>query len=87
MEPRAPGPFEGEEFIRVECHAGHRGEETPRRFQLGNRIVDILEVTDQWLAPDHRYFKVVGDDGGRYILRHDAPTGRWALVLYERRGK
>ena len=84
MESRAPRPFEGEEFIRVDCHAGHRGEETPCRFQLGNRTVGVVEVTDQWLAPDHRYFKVAGDDGGCYILRHDMATGRWALVLYER---
>ncbi|GAB4355895.1 MAG: hypothetical protein Kow00114_06530 [Kiloniellaceae bacterium] len=76
--------FEGEEFIRVDCHAGHRREETPRRFHLGTRTVAVAEVVDQWLAPDHRYFKVVGDDGGRYILRHDTASGRWALVMYER---
>lgn len=76
--------FEGEAFIRVDCHAGHRGEETPRRFHLGTRKVEVAEVVDQWLAPDHRYFKVVGEDGGRYILRHDTSTGRWALVMYER---
>jgi len=76
--------FEGEEFIRVECHAGHRGEETPRRFQMDNRMVEVAEIVDQWPAPEHRYFKVTGGDGGSYILRHDTPTGRWALVMYER---
>jgi hypothetical protein len=49
--------------IRVECYAGYRGEETPRRFFLGERAVEVREVVDRWLAPDHRYFKVRGSDG------------------------
>jgi hypothetical protein len=44
--------------IRVECYAGHRGEETPRRFTLDGRTVEVVDVLDTWPAPDHRYFKV-----------------------------
>ena len=69
--------------VRVECYAGYRGEETPRRFHLGERTVEVAEVLDRWLAPDHRYFKVRGDDGARYILRHDPNSGDWELTLYE----
>ena len=76
--------FEGEEFIRVDCHAGHRGELAPLRFHLGARSVEVVEVLDQWLAPDHRYFKIKGADGGTYILRHDSAGERWALVMYRR---
>src|SRR5512134_3828399 len=43
---------------RVECYAGHRGEETPRRFSFDGRTTEVAEVLDAWLAPDHRYFKV-----------------------------
>jgi adenosine kinase len=70
--------------IRVSCYAGHRGEETPGRFWLGERKVKVLEVVDRWLDPEHRYFKVVGDDGAGYILRHDVRTWRWDLVFYKR---
>jgi hypothetical protein len=77
--------FEGEEFIRVDCYAGYRGEQTPQRFFLGERSIEVVQVIDQWLAPDHRYFKVEGPDGAVYILRHDTPTNRWALVMYEGR--
>lgn len=70
--------------IRVECYAGHRGEETPRRFYLGRRRIEVETVIDRWLAPDHRYFKVRGDDGDRYLLRHDPATGDWELILYDR---
>lgn len=70
-------------IVEVHCYAGHRGEQTPRRFRFGAREVEVEELLDQWLAPDHRYFKVRGEDGGRYILRHDPHRGRWELTFYE----
>jgi hypothetical protein len=74
--------------IRVECHAGYQGEETPLRFSLGERLVEVREVLDRWLAPDHRYFKVLGGDGDVYILRHDPREDRWELTMFEvRSGK
>ena len=69
--------------IAVECHAGHRGEETPRAFSLGGRRVEVAEVVDRWLAPDHRYFKVTASDGHTYILRHDPERGWWELTMFE----
>ena len=72
--------------VHVECYAGHRGEQTPRRFRLGPRAVDVTEVRDQWLAPDHRYFKVQGGDNATYILRHDTAAGTWDLVMYQATG-
>ncbi|MFQ6005430.1 MAG: hypothetical protein ACE5OQ_07985 [Woeseia sp.] len=68
--------------IRVECYAGYRGEETPRRFYLGRQAVDVLEVLDRWLSPEHRYFKCRGADEATYILRHDTGADRWELTLY-----
>lgn len=69
--------------IRVECYAGYRGEETPRRFFFGRRGVQVRDIIDRWLAPDHRYFKLRGDDGGLYILRHDASADGWEMVMYQ----
>ena len=68
--------------VQVECYAGYRGEETPRRFQLGSRSVVVSEVTDRWLAPDHRYFKLRGDEGGLYILRQDGVSLEWEVVFF-----
>ena len=70
--------------LRVECYAGYRGEETPRRILFGERSVEVTEVLDRWLAPDHRYFKVLGTDDATYILRHDVGHDRWELSLYQR---
>jgi hypothetical protein len=70
--------------VRVECYAGHRGEETPRRFYFGEREIEVAEVVDQWLAPDHRYFKLKSAEGALYVLRHDVSADRWELVMFER---
>ena len=70
-------------LVRVECYAGHRGEETPRRLWFDGRAVALVEVLDCWLAPDHRYFKMRAEDGATYILRQDAASGRWELTLYQ----
>lgn len=43
----------------------------------------VVEVLDRWLAPEHRDFKLRGDDGGVYLLRHDVVREDWALTLYD----
>jgi hypothetical protein len=68
--------------LRVECYAGYRGEQEPRRFYFDRRRVEVDEVLDRWLAPDYRYFKVRGDDGDVYILRRDDPADRWELTFF-----
>jgi hypothetical protein len=42
-----------------------------------------VEVLDRWLAPDHRYFKVRGDDSAVYILRHDEGAGEWEMTMFD----
>lgn len=68
--------------VEVECYAGYRDEETPRRLLLDRRTVEVADVLDRWLAPDHRYFKVTDREGATYILRHDTPAGTWDLVSF-----
>ena len=31
--------------VRVECHAGYRGDETPRRFHLEGKTIEVAEFT------------------------------------------
>lgn len=73
---------EEETGLRVECYSGYRGEETPRRFFIGEREVEVLEVLDRWLDPTHRYFKLRGSDSGIYLLRHDTVADRWELTMF-----
>lgn len=70
--------------VDVECYAGHRGEQEPRRLKLDARTVEVEEVVDRWLAPEYRYFKLRGADGNIWIVRHDEATGQWELTMFER---
>jgi hypothetical protein len=71
-------------IVRVECSAGHRGEDVPRAFFLGDRRIEVAELLDCWPGRNHRYFKVrCCDGGGLYILRHDTPSGEWEITLFE----
>jgi hypothetical protein len=72
--------------IDVDCYAGYRGEETPRRIRFKTRTVAVKAVLDRWLSPDHRYFKLEGDDGDLYIIRHDPRQGLWELTFYRAAG-
>jgi hypothetical protein len=68
--------------VTVECYAGHRGEQTPRALILGDRRIAVVEVVDAWLAPDYRYFKLRGDDGNTYLVRHDERSNSWELTMF-----
>ena len=68
--------------IKVECYSGYRGEETPLRFYLGQRLIEIDEVLDRWLDPYRRYFKVRSSDGAIYIICHDVNSCAWEMTLF-----
>jgi len=79
MSPEAPAfPL----AVEVECYAGYRSEESPRRFRLAGQQIEIADVVDRWLAPDHRYFKVRGAQGDLFIVRNDVVSGRWELTYF-----
>jgi len=69
--------------LRVECYSGYTSEETPRRFWMGSRKIEILEILDRWLSPDHRHFKIAGDDDAVYILRYDIQSDQWELTFFK----
>jgi hypothetical protein len=69
--------------VEVECYAGYRAEQEPRRFKLGKREIEVAEVIDRWLDPEHHYFKVRGDDGAIYILRYDSKIDEWEMRLFD----
>jgi len=68
--------------IKVNCYCGYRGEETPKYISMGTRKIEVKKILDQWLAPDHRYFKVLGDDNSIYIIRHDQIKWQWELTFF-----
>ena len=72
--------------INVNCYSGYRGEETPKYLLMGTRKVEVRKIIDRWLAPDHRYFKVIGHDNAIYIIRHDQLKWQWELTFFSEMG-
>ncbi len=70
--------------VAVDCYAGARGDETPRRFTRGDRFVEILAVVARWRTPDHRYFRVRTAEE-TCMLRQDVTSGGWELTELDRR--
>jgi hypothetical protein len=69
--------------IGVECYSGYRADESPRRLILGKRTVAVKEILDRWLGEEHRYFKILGEDGCTYLIRQDQGADIWELVMYD----
>jgi hypothetical protein len=67
--------------VQVQCYAGYRGEQRPLSFYINQRCIEVVEVIDQWYGPDHRYFKLLCDEGV-YILRHNIDEEYWELTSF-----
>ena len=65
--------------MAVDCYAGSRVDETPRRFTRGDQLIDILAVVAQWRTPDHRYFRV-RTANETCAPRQDVTLGGWELT-------
>jgi hypothetical protein len=75
-----------EKRITVQCYAGYKGDERPTAFELAGRTLQILEIADRWYDPDSNYFKVVAEDGARYLLRHDLNSDLWGVIEDDQNG-
>jgi len=70
--------------IKVECYAGYKGEQYPRRFTLRDLTWEVEEIEDQWYSPSSQYFRVRAGDGNIYVLRHDQERDFWTLDAFRR---
>ena len=72
--------------IQVECYAGAKADETPRRFIRQGRTIEVGEVLDRWYQVESKpewpradYFKVRAVDEREYLLKHDLESDDWYL--------
>lgn len=70
--------------MKVECYAGYKGDQYPKRFTLGEQALDITDVEDQWYSPSSQYFRVLASDGNIYVLRHDQEKDVWTLDAFRK---
>ena len=69
--------------VRVECYSGHKADERPVRFHLGDRAYEVVEILDRWYGPDSTCFRVSAGDGSVYVLRHSREDA-WTIEAYRR---
>ena len=65
--------------IKVECYSGYKADEKPLSFSIDDKKFMIEKIIDQWRTPDSECFKILADDGGEYILKHDVRNDKWDL--------
>jgi len=70
--------------IQVECYAGTKADETPRRFIWEGQTQEVGEVLDRWYQvesnpewPRADYFKVRAANDREYLLKHDLESDEW----------
>ena len=75
------------ETVTVECYAGYKGDEAPRRFFMKGKEYAVREVVARWygrgLEPrdlQREFFKVLDADKQEYVLRHTVTNDTWELV-------
>ena len=69
--------------LAVETYSGARADERPLALRLRERRVEVRTILDRWLGEDHAYFKLVGEDDVRYLIRHDLQSDTWELILMD----
>ena len=72
--------------IEVECYAGAKADDTPRRFNLEGHTMEVGEVLDPWYQIESKpewaradYFKVRAVNEREYLLKHDLEADEWFL--------
>lgn len=71
-----------EQVVRVETYSGFKADERPLRLHLADRTLEVAAVEDRWYSPGETYFRVLTDDGDRYVLRHTEAQDVWTLTAF-----
>jgi hypothetical protein len=69
-----------EQVLHVECYSGFKADERPLRLNLKNGAREVVAIEDRWYSPGATYFRVLLDDGDRYVLRHEEAQDVWTLA-------
>jgi hypothetical protein len=52
------------------------------RLNLIDGAREIVVIEDRWYSPGATYFRLLADDGDRYLLRHEEAQDVWTLTGY-----
>jgi len=65
--------------LKVQCYSGYKSDERPISFIIDDKRLKVEKIIDQWRTPEYECFKVLADDGRKYILKHDLRNDEWSF--------
>jgi len=67
--------------VTVQCYAGYKGEQGPKRFLLAESWLEIEEILKEWREPAAEFFQVRASDGRVYVLGRSVGAGssNWSI--------
>ena len=68
--------------VKVEYSSDQKAYQSPTRFLLGDRSIEIEQVVDRWHGESTSYLRVLGSDENLYILKGPMEDGFWELVSF-----
>lgn len=69
--------------VKVDCYAGYRAEEMPKRFWIKHKEIKVEKIINQWLAPESRNYRILGDDSATYTLQLNTDSRNWELISFD----
>ena len=83
----ATGEFvnnEADMRVEVECYSGYKADQRPLRFRVGEHLLEVQTVLDQWYGPSEAWFRVRASDGNIYVLKHTCRGNQdvWSLESF-----
>ena len=76
-----------EEKVSVIAYSGYRGEETPNKFILHGKQIEIVEILSRWIEEGSvnratkRFFRVKGCEGAIHRIYYDDGKLEWFLKI------
>jgi hypothetical protein len=68
--------------LHVECYSGHKANQRPIKFWIGDAVLFVESIEDQWYGPNTVYFRFRADDGNTYVLGYDETNDEWTLESF-----
>ena len=68
--------------ITVESQSDAKGQESPTRFTLGTRTIEVEACVDRWHGELACYYRVLGSDENSSILKGPLEDGSLELVSF-----
>jgi hypothetical protein len=68
-----------EHRVRVECYSGYKADERPSKITIAQQVEQIVQIEDHWYSPGETFFRVLLENGDRYVLRHVEAQDLWFI--------